>query len=59
MSGVFLPENHYPEGENGMEQKPDVKKEKETLKERIQRLEEGDILILHWREESHGGTEGH
>lgn len=42
-----------------MEQKPDVKKEKETLKERIQRLEEGDILILHWREESHGGTEGH
>ena len=22
-------------------------------------LEEGDILILHWREESHGGTEGH
>ena len=35
-----------------------MKKEKETLKERIQRLEEGDILILHWREESHGGTEG-
>jgi hypothetical protein len=56
---LFLPENHYPEGENGMEQKPDVKKEKETLKERIQRLEEGEILILHRREESHGGTEGH